>query len=160
VGAARLNVPLQPLSAQEGAVLLLKYLQNDADYKTYGWDEFHRQDAETISMMVAGLPLGIAHIAGYLNQSRLTLSAFILVMKSRQNSSQIWSSAQPAYVWDYGKSLGEVHDLALGELSPEAANALNIMAFFNPSGFKQLLLLTEPKDSNRAALASSETDFQ
>lgn len=159
VAAARLDVPLQPLSPQEGAALLLKCLQNDTHHREYGWDDSHSDAAETISTMVAGLPLGIAHIAGYLNEARLTFNAFITVMKNRQNSSRVWSSAPSAYVWDYGKTLGEVHDLALSELGPEASTTLNVMACFNPTAFNQSFLITKPKDSDAAALATSETDF-
>lgn len=151
---------LLPLDQKEGAVLLLKFLQSDPDYRLYGWDDSHNQEAETISTMVAGLPLGLAHIAGYITQARLTLFEFVNIIKTRRHSLKIWESHQPTYAWDYGKTLGAVHDLALSELSESSQDLLFIIAFFNPAQIGRHFLLPKTNHSYPDGFISEGADFR
>jgi hypothetical protein len=157
---SRLNVQLLPLNQQEGAALLLKFLQSDPDYHLHGWDDSHNQEAESISTMVAGLPLGLAHVAGYITQARLTLFDFVNIIKTRRHSLKIWESDQPTYAWDYGKTLGAAHDLALSELSESSQKLLFLIAFFNPTQISRHFLIQRTNDSNLDGFTTEEADFR
>lgn len=156
----RLNIKLLPLNQQEGATLLLKFLQSDPDYRLHGCDDSHNQEAESISTMVAGLPLGLAHVAGYIAQAHLSLSDFVKIIKTRRHSLKIWESDQPTYAWDYGKTLGAVHDLALSELSESSQNLLFLIAFFNPTQISRSFLLQKTDSLNPDGFTTEEVDFR
>jgi hypothetical protein len=104
---------LKPLSVESSTELLFSHLRRTILSITNS----EKQVASTIVEELGGLPLAVAHIAGYIDQSQSSLDGFLKEFYERQRGSEIWNrpaSAATAYYMP-GK-LGTVWDIAIGSL--------------------------------------------
>jgi hypothetical protein len=113
--------------------------------------------AADLSTEVGGLPLAIAHIGGYVAQSSYTLARFREIAKQRY--PQIWMAEAPSTIRDYQKRLAIVWDFALEQLSPDAAILIDILAFLNPDGIPEAMLLAELKEGNTWKLKTTSAEI-
>ena len=88
----------------DGSRLLFKYLERDAA------DENEQQASEEISEFVKGLPLAIAAIGGYINQSHSQVQGFLANLK---RSSTVWTASAVGPAKQYDKTLQSVFNITL-----------------------------------------------
>ena len=102
-------------------------------------DEKEEEIARELSDAVDGLPLTIATIGGYLNQSGSNLVEFVGKLKT---SSDAWTASAVGPVNQYGKNLETVFDIAITELSDNARRMISILAFLHPDHIPAELFIT------------------
>ena len=124
---------LEPISRDTAAALLFKYIQAEPV------DEKEEEIARELSDTVDGLPLAIAIIGGYINQSESNLVEFIGKLKT---SSDAWTASAVSPVNQYEKSLETVFDIAITGLSDNARRMIGILAFLHPDHIPEELFVT------------------
>ncbi|KAG8533100.1 uncharacterized protein KY384_001883 [Bacidia gigantensis] len=124
------TVEMKSFNRDHAAALLFKYLQRDAA------DEKEEEMARKLSDTVDGLPLAIATIGGYINQSQSNLVEYTQTL---QHSSNAWTASAIGPVSQYEKNLETVFDIAIAELSDKAREVLTILAFLNPDNIPEAL---------------------
>lgn len=143
------NIELQSFDEELGAKLLFKYLERDPA------DETEKALARETSAIVGGLPLAIATIGGYINESESSVEEFLHIMK---RSSNAWEDTQHTQTKHYEKTLGTVFDIALKELPPGARNLIDILAFLNPDSIPESILIA-PHDNEEVKFLSSKAGY-
>jgi NB-ARC domain len=116
---------LEDLSIDDGAQLLLAHVNRDSPLY-----DGELKAAKKITEMFGGLPLAIAHIAGYVSDSPCSLSDFLEITEQRY--AYIWDSDVTVSKAQSKKRLNVVWDVALDELPPDARKLIYTMAFMNP----------------------------
>lgn len=143
----RSEVRLQPFPKAEGGRLLLKlnhHVNVDAPADASG-------QANRIADELGGLPLAIAHVAGYIYESKAGFEDFLLLFQERSNSAHIFASEGNMSTFQYEKRLGVVWDLALNRLerqNPDALRLVQTLSMLNPDGVPEGMLYgvhTEPE---------------
>jgi hypothetical protein len=126
------RIRIDPLTSLQGSDMLLRYLGRDA-----------RTDPESllakeISAFVGGLPVAIAHVAGYVSFSDITLEELIETFREwRKRTGAATDEADdlPAAFreasFSYEGTLAMVWEVTLRELSQDARNVMNILAYLN-----------------------------
>lgn len=143
---SRSNIQVSSFNPEEGACLLVRYLQDD---------NCEEDQPQMASELVGGLPLAIAHVAGYINSSQSSLRNFMDVFKDRRSGSKVWSGTPGASTFQYEKSLGIVFDIALGDLAPDARELIECLAFLSPDSMPEAMLFHEGGRTTLAKLATS-----
>ncbi|KAI0813467.1 hypothetical protein GGR55DRAFT_677108 [Xylaria sp. FL0064] len=131
----RYQIPLQPFSYEDGETLLLDTLRLEDPSPS------ERGAALAISKIVGGLPIALAHIAGLMFSSRLSLDETV-EMFHKQNLSYLWQGEQGPSTHAYETRLGKVWDLALKELDDVEKHLLNILSFLSPDSIPEELILS------------------
>lgn len=109
------------LSSEEGSDLLL-YVLN-----THNPSQQDRTTAKLISETVGGLPIVVAHIAGYMTTSQM-MPAEVLEKFRTHQAYKIWRTPNHCSIYRH-ETLDMVWQTALEELSPEARDLLYVLAF-------------------------------
>lgn len=133
------EILLRPLDVQDGAHLLLKHLKREAEFELPG-QAF--EDAREISRIFDSLPIALAHIAGYIDQSGFSMQEFMERYNHWKDTRKIWSHSTYAS-YQYHKRLDTVFDIALQELTPDATEAILLMSMLNPSSIPEDMLFDE-----------------
>lgn len=133
-GSIRSHIQPRPLNEEEGSRLLLDLAQQDDP------SEEDIVAARGISRVVGGLPIAIAHIAGYMFNSAVTLPELIPRLQT-QEAYTIWSSEKTWSTAMYEQRLDMVWHVALQELSEEAMDLLHILAMMNPDVIQEAMLI-------------------
>ena len=127
------TIHIRNFSREESSDLLFKYLRrkpvNDNETET----------ARQISDTLDGLPLAIATIEGYINESECSISEFLTNVRE---SSHAWRASAIEQVSQYEKTLETVFEIALKELTKPARAFLNILAFLNPDSIPEDLFIS------------------
>lgn len=112
--------------------MLLRYLDRDVR------NDPEQQLAREISAFVGGLPVAIAHVAGYVSYSRYSLEEVIETFREwRKRTGVATDEADdlPATFreasFSYDGMLEMVWEVTLRELSQDARDVLNILAYLN-----------------------------
>jgi hypothetical protein len=132
------NVEVKTFSPDDGARLLQKYLKSSTE---------SFEDARELSGLVGGLPLSIAHIAGFLVESSTTLKTFKDIFH-RRDGFVVWQGSGPA-TYNYERSLETAFDIALEALTekdPFGRELLDIIAFLDPDSIQEEMVLDFPYD--------------
>lgn len=143
------NIELQSFHEELGAKLLFKYLERDPA------DETEKALACETSAIVGGLPLAIATIGGYINESESSVEEFLDIMK---RSSNAWDDTQHTKTKHYEKTLGTVFDIALKELPTGTRSLIDILAFLNPNSIPEGILIA-PHDNEKVKFLSSKAEY-
>lgn len=126
------HIRLEPLSQQAGGDMLLRYLGKDIR------TDPERNLAREISSFVGGLPVTIAHVAGYVSSQQITLDELIEIFQQWRKrvglavteEDDLPSSFREAST-SYEETLAMVREVTLRELNETARNLLNIVAYLN-----------------------------
>ena len=112
--------------------MLLRYLGRDAR------TDRERQLAKEISAFVGGLPVAIANVAGYVGISDITLEELIETFREwRKRTGAATDEADdlPATFrqasFSYDGTLAMMWEVTLRELTQDARDVLNILAYLN-----------------------------
>ncbi|MCJ1281119.1 hypothetical protein MMC26_000437 [Xylographa opegraphella] len=133
----RSQISIQSLGPEEGTALFLDLLQKDR----HTTEEY--KAALEISERVGGLPITIAHIAGYLFTSRITLPEALDKFKAQQ-TDDIWTSRKTWSSQMYFESLDMVWSIALDELwkdGEEASDVLYVLSMLSPDSIPESLFV-------------------
>lgn len=129
---------MNPLSQQSGSQMLLRYLERDVD------NDPEKHLARDISVFVGGLPVAIAHVAGYVGYSGYSLEELIETFREwRKRAGVATDEADdlPATFreasFSYEGALTMVWEVTLRELPHDARNVLNILAYLNCASVPQ-----------------------
>ncbi|KAI0534299.1 hypothetical protein GGR58DRAFT_516246 [Xylaria digitata] len=126
------SIHLTPMTKEDGARLLLKYL----DHK-----------GEESGIEVEGLPIAIAHVAGYVGQLGRPLSYFPEQFKERKQASVVWSmDFRSSMTQQYDHTLDTVWDFAFSALGSKSRSLLDVMAMLNPDSIPEHILLDNTDD--------------
>ncbi len=104
--------------------------------------EDEREYAMKVAKELGGLPLAINQISGFIIQHRLSLKDFLPLYE--RNASKI--DGKKILGSNYEHTLSTVWDLALNQLSGNAATLQNLLAFFDPDGVHESVLMEGAKD--------------
>lgn len=132
---------LDPLNQKAGSKMLLKYLGRDVKADP------ERHLAEEISAFVGGLPIAIAHVAGYVGFSGYPLEELIETFRQwRKRTGLATDEADDLPVafreasFSYDGVLAMVWEVTLRELTEDARDVLNIFAYLNCEAVPQKML--------------------
>ena len=114
------EIALAPMSQEEGSELIRKHLRRGGS---------EQESAMRLSDELGGLPLAIAHFAGYVAKSQCSLEQILESFQRRLNDSQIWSQTELTSYSGYNHTLETVWDLAFRRLTPDATDLIDILAF-------------------------------
>ena len=117
------TVHIKSFGRDDAATLLFKYIQRGP------YDEKEEEMSRVLADTVDCLPLAIATIGGYINQSGSDLQEYT---ETLQNSSSAWTASAVGPVNQYEKTLETVFDIAIAELSERARGVIGILAFLDP----------------------------
>jgi len=143
------EICLKPFDRADGSKLLLRHLRKDES-------STQSTDARRISDELGGLPLAIAHVAGYLAESRASLGDCLELLKERRNSARIFSIAPPMTIFQYEKTLGTVWDVALQRLDRDALTLIQVLSMMNPDGVPEDMLRGDHREPELAFLDSGD----
>ncbi len=117
------QIDLQAMAPEEGSALIQNYLKRGGS---------EQQSAQKLSTSLGGLPLAIAHFAGYVARSQCPLDQICDSLKHRINSSQVWKVGSALPSSTYELTLNTVWDLAFSRLSTDSRKLLEFLAFLDP----------------------------
>ncbi|KAF2175362.1 hypothetical protein K469DRAFT_611004 [Zopfia rhizophila CBS 207.26] len=129
-----LDIHVPPLSLDEGSDLVLKQLKRSDN---------ERESAKSLSEELGGLPLAISHFTGYAARSSASVREILSTMQNSQLVSGPWETRESLAVGHYEKTLRNVWDLALSDISEGGHQLLNILAFLNPDAVPEVIFLGE-----------------
>ena len=98
--------------------------------------------ARNVVNRIGGLPIAIAHIAGYITASSITLQELLSNLPTL-DFNNIWSAGNSPSEYMYGKRLDMVWNIALEKLSEEARDQLYVFALLNPDSIPESMLLAQ-----------------
>lgn len=139
---AKHAIQVEPMGPTEGSELILKFSGNTTA------DE---DDARALAEELGGLPLALAHYAGYIRRSNMSLREFRETFRDRFDSEPIWNSDTSAFLGSYGKTLQTVWDFALKQLTSEELELLQTLAFLHPDSVPEMMLIDQPDDESENA---------
>jgi hypothetical protein len=146
------RINLKELRTEEGRSLLIKGLRPDLKHELQRHPEY-RIAGEIAAL--AGLPLAIMHISGYVKASGCTLAEFWELWNEwRRNNLPAGATDDIA---NSESALETVWDIGLRELGVDALKVLKIMAFLNSDAIQKELLINDHATPSLAFLNSSQT---
>lgn len=130
-----MELQLRPLENEEGARLLLSYVEH-ADPS----DAF--EQAKLICQELRGLPLAVVHVAGYVRQSQIPLARFLNDYQAAysQNFADNYTSLISA---QYERTYSTIWSIDLNELVPDARDFIDTLAFFSADKVPEEIFLTD-----------------
>jgi len=138
---------LEPLNQRAGSEMLLSYLGRDLK------KDPEKHLAKEISAFVGGLPVAIAHIAGYITFSQIELDELIETFRQwRKRTGVATDEADDLLVsfrkasFSYDETLTMVWEVTLRELYEDARDVLNILAHLNCEAVPQKMLWSMHED--------------
>jgi len=132
------EIALQPMDPMEGAGLLFKHLPQFSGNNIPISDV---AEARKISQILGGLPIAIAHCAGWVDKTQSSLPEFSRIYEHRDSSQKIWANDTSNITYQYSKTLDKLWDIALSELSPDAMSVVNLMSMLGPEHIPEGMLL-------------------
>lgn len=130
-----------PLSQNDGAEMLLQYLGRDPKL------DVERKLASEISALCGGFPVAIAQAAGYVSYEKCTLEELFDTFREwRRRTGMATDEADdlpPAFreaSFKYEDMLEMVWEITLRELSQDARDVLNILAYLNSASVPQKMV--------------------
>ena len=126
-------IELTPLSIEEGSRLLLRLVQCDQP------SEIDVASAKGVSEMVGGLPIAIAHMAGYMFTSK-TSPKELQEKLTTGEAYDIWLKPKSWTTPLYEQRLDKVWQIALRELPESAVKLLFVLSMLNPDAIPDEML--------------------
>ncbi|KAJ4361105.1 uncharacterized protein N0V89_001674 [Didymosphaeria variabile] len=119
---------VKPFGEDFAAQLLLKLSQQPGENFSV---------ARSVVQKLGGLALGIAHAAGVIRETPLSLSEFDGLYDSREGQIEIHAMDSTQTVFQYERSLSTAWDVSFRSLSVESRLLLDLMFFLDPDGIPE-----------------------
>ena len=140
-----------------GAVMLLNYLKKDlADLE-------QRELAKELSSFVGGLPIAIAHVAGYADYSDYSLEELLEIFRDWRkvvgvatDEADDLPAAFRQAAFSYDDTLAMVYTVTLRELNRDAQDLMNILAYLNCDAVPESMIWGLHEEAELAFLDSRE----
>lgn len=152
------HVSLRTFDQDEGSSMLLKYLQREP-IETNPERELSRE----ISSLVGGLPVAIAHVAGYMSFSQCPFDELLDIFKQRRIATGLATDETddlPASFrqasFSYDETLAVVSHVTLRELPTDSQNLVYILAYLNCEAVSESMLFRIHFDASLEFLDSRE----
>lgn len=146
------RINLKELRTEDGRSLLIKGIRPDLKHDLQRHPEY--KIAGEIAAL-AGLPLAIIHISGYVKASGCTLAEFWELWNEWRRNNLPASAADD--IANSESALETVWNIGLRELGVDAIKVLKIMAFLNSDAIQKDLLINDHATPSLAFLNSSQT---
>ena len=152
------TMELGALTLDEGRQMLLlsmlpklpkpnhEQLRSHAEYKLAG----------EIASLVDRLPLALAHIAGYVQVSGCSLTDFVQLWNERRRSTRNPLQLVDSSTISTDKALETVWNIGLREVTSDARELLNILAFLDSESIQRKLLVGEHEERSLDFLHSDQ----
>jgi hypothetical protein len=118
-------------------------------------DKANYEQAHAIAHALGGLPLALNQMGHFIFQRKLSLQDFIPLYE--RNTAKI--HGYPAKFTDYEHSLATVWEASLRSISGNASRLLKLLAFFEPDGIHEAILLEGTAQLTDAKLAFLSDPF-
>ncbi|KAF2446062.1 hypothetical protein P171DRAFT_519658 [Karstenula rhodostoma CBS 690.94] len=148
------TIQIKDLTREQGADLLYACLSGNDASRTPANEE-EEECARKISDLLGGLPLALTTIGGYMWETHDSVYDFYEYLKQ---SCQAWEVSAVGPAKQYDKTLATVFEIALKELSEDARELINLLAFLNPDHIPETLF-TDRIGSPTLAFLTSEPRF-
>jgi tetratricopeptide (TPR) repeat protein len=151
------RINLKELRIDEGRSLLIKGLRPELRHEKAQLHPEWRIAGEIAAL--AGLPLAILHISGYVKASGCTLAEFLELWNEwRRNSLPAAAGDSLAPGSDSGNSaIQTIWNIGLGELGADALKLLKILAFLDSDSIQEELLFNDHSAPGLQFLGSSSS---
>lgn len=130
------GVCLSPLDRKDGSNLLLDHVQKQCP------SESDVAESESLSEILGGLPIAIAHVAGRILSSQMTLGEARDLFKNQQ-SEYMWSGEQTSSTHMYSLQLSKVWEFSLHELQPDVLELLYVLAMLDPDSIPERMIVED-----------------
>ena len=112
--------------------------------------------AGEIASLAERVPLALAHIAGYVQVSGCTLTDFVQLWNERRRSTRVSPQTTNPLILSTDKALETVWNIGLREVTSDARELLNILAFLDSENIQKKLLIGENKEPSLDFLHSDQ----
>lgn len=136
------HLVLKPLTLEESRVFLLNALQRKVENKDMSSHPEYKV-AGVIAKETGGLPLALTHIAGYVEVSECTLTDFVQLWNERRRHTKSLKVTANTMVQSTDKALETIWTIGLREVTIDARELLNILAFLDSDCIQRKLLVGE-----------------
>jgi hypothetical protein len=138
------GMQVEPLDTEEGASMLLSNLKQNDD---------QLEVARQVSKFVAGLPLALAQIVGYVQgtDDEPNLSEFLEEVLQHDESFEVWASGQGISLSQYPRNLLMVIGKTVQALPEDARYVLDVLSMLDSESIPEDMLQGE---SGIAALSN------
>ncbi|MCJ1405770.1 hypothetical protein MMC11_009000, partial [Xylographa trunciseda] len=149
------TMELAALSLDEGRQMLLMSMQPSLDLGHLRSHPEYKLAGE-IASLAEKLPLALAHIAGYIQVSGCTLTDFVQLWNERRGSTRSSTHVANPLMLSTDKALETVWNIGLREVTTDARELLNILAFLDSEMIQRKLLVGEHKEPSLDFLHSDQ----
>lgn len=139
---------LDALADEEGSQLILNLLHQPIATADSKVREQNLLAARRLSQELGGLPLLLAHVAGYADSSNFSLHQLLAMLASPSSLTDMYAyDSTVSTNFQYGEPMKKVWSLALQALEPNARETLNILSMLSPDRIIETMLMGEWDDS-------------
>ena len=149
-------IQLGPLTLDEGRYLLLQSMQPTLYHREMMSHPEYKLAGE-IASLAERLPLALAHIAGYVQVSECTLTDFVQLWNERRRNNRGSTRAPNPLALSTDRALETVWNIGLREVTIDARELLNILAFLDSETIQRKLLVGEHEEPSLDFLHSDQT---
>ena len=146
---------LKALTLEESRLFLLNSMQPNREKKSMSSHPEYKL-AGVVAKEAEGLPLALSHIAGYIQVSECTLKEFVELWNERRRHVKTPGSTTDLVMLSTMKALETVWNIGLREVTIDARELLNILAFLDSDNVQRKLLVGEHKDASLDFLHSDQ----
>lgn len=150
------SLELGALTLDEGRQLLLLSMQPDLDHRQLKTHPEYKLAGE-IASLAERLPLALAHIAGYLQVSKCTLTDFVQLWNERRRHTKGLASQDGPLSLSTDRALETVWNIGLREVTIDARELLDILAFLDSETIQRGLLVGEHEEPSLDFLHSDQS---
>ena len=146
---------LEPLTVEESRLFLLRSMDSSLGiHEVESHPEY--RTAGRIAKEAEGLPLALSQIAAYVQVSECSLAEFVQLWNERRRHAMM-SSQSSSSTASAEKALETIWGIGLREVTIDARELLNILAFLDSDKIPRKLLVGEHEEPSLEFLHSSQT---
>lgn len=150
------SLELGALNLEESRQLLLSSMQPNLNRRQLRSHPEYKLAGE-IATLAERLPLALAHIAGYLQVSKCTLTDFVQLWNERRRHTKALAQPGTYPTLSTDRALETVWNIGLREVTIDARDLLNILAFLDSETIQRNILVGEHEEPSLDFLHSDQT---
>lgn len=147
---------MNPLTLEESRLFLLKSMSPDLKIEEVQKHPEYSL-AGAVATEAAGLPLALSHIAGYIQVSACTLTDFVQLWNERRRHKNLKVPSTEPSSASTNKTLERVWNIGLREVTMDARELLNILAFLDCDHIQRQLLVGDHEQPSLEFLHSDQS---
>ena len=147
---------LEPLTLEESRTFLLKSVHSEMQERDFDTDPEYGI-AGVVAKESEGLPLALRQIAGYVQVSRCTLTDFVQLWNERRRHKAFPEPSATSTLVSSNKTLENVWNIGLREVTIDAKELLNVLAFLDCETIQRKLLVGDHQEPSLEFLHSDQS---